>query len=70
MLIGAGDARWLAGMQLAILAAYVPIALLVRSHASDVATLWWAFTAWMLLRGVALGWRARGDAWLVTGATR
>ena len=37
---------------------------------SDVATLWWAFTLWMLLRGAALGWRVRSDAWLVTGATR
>jgi hypothetical protein len=24
----------------------------------------------MALRGIALGWRARGDAWLITGATR
>jgi putative MATE family efflux protein len=70
VLIGAGDGRWLAVMQLSILAAYVPIALVVRAHASSVTTLWWAFTAWMLLRGLALGWRARSDAWLVTGATR
>jgi putative MATE family efflux protein len=70
VLIGAGDARWLAVMQLALLLAYLPIAVLVRTHASDVATLWWAFTLWMLLRGAALGWRARSDAWLVTGATR
>ncbi|MFL6099282.1 MAG: MATE family efflux transporter [Actinomycetales bacterium] len=70
VLIGAGDARWLAGMQLAILAAYLPMALLVRSQAHDVAVLWWAVTAWMLLRGVALGLRARSDAWLVVGATR
>jgi Na+-driven multidrug efflux pump len=70
VLIGAGDGRWLAGMQVAILAAYVPFALLVRAHAHDVAALWWAFTAWMLLRGVALGLRARSNAWLVVGATR
>ncbi len=68
VLIGAGDARWLAGMQLAILLAYLPAALLVRGQATGVAALWWAFTGWMLVRGVALGWRARGDAWLVTGA--
>ncbi|MDP9219650.1 MAG: MATE family efflux transporter [Actinomycetota bacterium] len=70
VLIGAGDARWLAVMQLVIMLAYVPIALLVRAHAGDIATLWWGFTLWMLVRGLALGWRARGDAWLVTGASR
>jgi putative MATE family efflux protein len=68
VLIGAGDARWLAGMQLAILLAYLPAALLVRGQATTVTALWWAFTAWMLVRGAALGWRARGNAWLVTGA--
>ena len=35
-----------------------------------LAVLWWAFTGWMVLRGLALGLRARGDAWLVVGATR
>ncbi len=70
VLIGAGDARWLAWMQLAIFAAYLPLALVVHARAGDVAALWWAFTGWMLIRGAALGWRARGDAWLVTGATR
>jgi Na+-driven multidrug efflux pump len=68
VLIGAGDARWLAVMQLMTFAAYLPLALLVRAQASDVAVLWWAFSGWMLLRGAALGWRARGNAWLVTGA--
>ncbi len=68
VLIGAGDGRWLAGMQLGLLLAYLPAALLVREHATTVTVLWWAFTGWMLVRGAALGWRARGDAWLVTGA--
>jgi putative MATE family efflux protein len=70
VLIGAGDGRWLAWMQVAILAAYAPFALLVRAHAHDVVVLWWAVTGWMVLRGVALGLRARGDGWLVVGATR
>jgi putative MATE family efflux protein len=68
VLIGAGDARWLAGMQLAILLAYLPAALLVRDQATTITALWWAFTGWMLVRGAALGWRVRGNAWLVTGA--
>jgi putative MATE family efflux protein len=70
VLIGAGDGRWLAGMQLVTLAAYVPVALVVRHQAHDVATLWWAFTGWMVLRGLALGLRSRGNAWMVVGATR
>jgi putative MATE family efflux protein len=70
VLIGAGDGRWLAGMQVVIFAAYVPMALLVRAHAVDITALWWVFTGWMLIRAAALCWRARGDAWLVTGATR
>jgi len=39
-----------------------------QGHAMTV--LWLAFVVFMTLRGLALGWRARGDAWLVTGATR
>ena len=30
--------------------------------------LWSAFGVWMLARGVTLGVRAAGTAWLVTGA--
>jgi Na+-driven multidrug efflux pump len=84
VLIGAGDGRWLAGAQLAVLVVYLPLVLWVRASqtallaASDTAAaqahavtvLWWAVVAFMLLRGLALGWRARGDAWLVTGAAR
>ena len=84
VLIGAGDGRWLAGAQVAVLLAYVPLVLSVRTRqtallaASDtaatqahaVSALWWAVVAFMALRGLALGWRARGDAWLVTGAAR
>jgi putative MATE family efflux protein len=70
VLIGAGDGRWLAGAQIALLAAYLPIALAVRAHGVTPALLWWGFTAFMLFRGLALAWRARGDAWTVVGATR
>jgi len=84
VLIGAGDGRWLALAQVVLLALYLPLILLVRAvgpsllagtntvagqeHAMTV--LWVAFVAFMTLRGLALGWRARGDAWLVTGAIR
>jgi MATE family, multidrug efflux pump len=84
VLIGAGDGRWLAGAQVAVLLAYLPLVLWVRAsetaqlassdtaatQAHAVTVLWWAVVAFMALRGVALGWRARGDAWLVTGAAR
>ncbi len=74
VLIGAGDGRWLAWGQLATFVAYLPLALVVRavgpsgSPTHDVVVLWIAFTGFMALRAVMLGWRARGDAWMVTGA--
>jgi len=76
VLIGAGDTRWLAWAQLALLVAYVPVVLVVRHVAGPlddpaaVAWLWVGFSIFMTLRGIALGLRARSDAWLVTGATR
>ena len=84
VLIGAGDGRWLAGAQVGLLLLYLPLILTVRGaedsllggpdlvaaqgHALTV--LWLTFIVFMTMRGVALGWRARGDAWVVTGATR
>lgn len=73
VLIGAGDARWLAASMGAVLLAYVPIALAVRAlaphdPAGAVTWLWTGFTAFMLVRGVALWWRVRSDAWLIVGA--
>jgi putative MATE family efflux protein len=73
VLIGAGDGRWLAWGMLVTLVAYLPILLAVRvagpsgSPAHDVATLWAAFTGFMVIRAVVLGWRARHDAWMVVG---
>jgi len=84
VLIGAGDGLWLAVAQVVVLALYLPLILWVRAsgpsllagtdtlagqqHAMTV--LWLAFVAFMALRGLALAWRARSDAWLITGATR
>jgi putative MATE family efflux protein len=84
VLIGAGDGRWLALAQVGLLVLYLPLILAVRAvgpsllagtdsaaaqgHALTV--LWLTFVAFMTMRGAALGWRARGDAWLITGATR
>ncbi len=70
VLIGAGDGRWLARAQVAVLAGYVPLALAVRAAGASPASLWWAFGAFLLGRAVVLGWRAHGRAWTVVGATR
>ncbi|TQM55177.1 MATE family efflux transporter [Humibacillus xanthopallidus] len=74
VLIGAGDGTWLAWGMLVTLVAYLPILLAVRaagpsgSPAHDVAILWVAFTGFMAIRAVVLGWRARHDDWMVVGA--
>jgi putative MATE family efflux protein len=74
VLIGAGDGSWLARGMVLTLAAYLPFVLAVRrlgpsgSPSHDVTILWLAFTAFMVIRAVVLGWRARSDAWMVVGA--
>ena len=75
VLIGAGDGRYLAVAGLLTLIAYLPLALLVLLLAPDgtvgLVWLWVAFgVGFMAARAVTLGVRARGDAWLVPGATR
>ncbi len=68
VLIGAGDGRYLAWAGLVNLLAFVPMALAVRWFGGGLAALWWAFTAFMVIRMGTLLWRERGDAWLVLGA--
>ncbi|MFT4218817.1 MAG: MATE family efflux transporter [Micropruina sp.] len=76
VLIGAGDARWLAGGMAVVLLGYLPVVGLLRLNADALAAqgpvaatvaLWLGFTAFMLIRSVMLRVRERGDAWLVTG---
>ncbi len=73
VLIGAGDGRFLAAAGMVTLVAYVPFALAVRAWAPEgwvgLAWLWAAFAGvFMLARAVTTGLRARGGAWMVTGA--
>jgi Na+-driven multidrug efflux pump len=73
VLIGAGDGRFLAWAGVVTLLVYVPFALAVRAWAPDgavgLAWLWAAFAGvFMLARAATTGWRARGNAWMVTGA--
>lgn len=73
VLIGAGDGRYLAWAGLVVLAVFAPVALVVATVADGSALslvwLWVAFgAAFMGSRGVVLLLRARGTAWMTTGA--
>ena len=70
VLLGAGDATYLAWAQVAALAAFVPAAWWVLEVDGSVTDIWWALTVFMLVRAGAFTARVRGGAWLVTGATR
>lgn len=76
VLIGAGDARWLAWAMGLLLIVYVPIVLAIRlatpwlrdqGPATSIAVLWLGFSCFMVVRAVTLWWRARSDAWMVLG---
>ncbi|WP_136708381.1 MATE family efflux transporter [Agromyces sp. H66] len=74
VLIGAGDARYLAWTGLVNLAVFVPLALWVvavaPAGAAGPAWLMAAFAlGYLAARAATLSWRARGTAWMVTGAT-
>lgn len=72
VLIGAGDARYLAIAGVANLVVYLPLLLAVAgSAASGAAGLLWLWAAfslgYMAARAVTLGLRARTDRWMVLG---
>ncbi|WP_040159565.1 MATE family efflux transporter [Nigerium massiliense] len=68
VLIGAGDARYLAFANSLATACFVPLALLVRPGPDGLTWLWVAYSGYLLARMLTLVVRARGDAWLRTGA--
>jgi len=69
VLIGAGDGRYLAWAGLVTLVVYAPVALVLAAYSAGLVAIWVAFcTVFMGARLVVLVRRARGDAWLVTGA--
>ena len=70
VLIGAGDTRWLAWAQCAVLLLFLPATWVVLDRGVGIGGLWWAMGWMLLVRAVLLGWRARGSAWIVTGAVR
>lgn len=73
VLMGAGDARYLAWTSLANLAVYLPvlwaITVLVPTGTAALVALTAGFTiAFMLARAITLGVRARSERWVVLGA--
>jgi putative MATE family efflux protein len=70
VLIGAGDARYLAAAGVLTVVAFLPAAWAVLAFGGGLVALWWALGVWMIVRLAVLGVRASGDAWLVTGAVR
>lgn len=70
VLLGAGDATYLAWAQTAAFVAFLPAAAWVLHVHGDVTALWLALTVFMLVRAATFVGRIRGRAWLVTGATR
>ena len=73
VLIGAGDAKYLALTGVLNLLAYLPLLWWVHASGleggSGIAWLWAAFgLGYMAARAVTLSWRARSDAWMITGA--
>jgi putative MATE family efflux protein len=70
VLIGAGDARYLAVAGVGVLLAFLVAAGAVLLTGSGLVALWWAVVVFMLARFGFLWTRARGDAWAVTGAIR
>jgi putative MATE family efflux protein len=70
VLIGAGDARFLAVAQTLCAVAFVPLAAFVLAMDLGLEALWWALALWVLSRLFLLTRRASTDAWAVAGASR
>ncbi|HUZ38280.1 MAG TPA: MATE family efflux transporter [Streptosporangiaceae bacterium] len=70
VLIGAGDQNYLALAGLATAAVFGVAAWYVHVTGGGLVALWLAYSLWLAARFVSLTWRARGTAWLVTGAVR
>lgn len=68
ILIGAGDARFLAIAGLVTTAVYAPFVLAVMATDAGLTWLWAAYAGWLGCRSIALAWRTRGTAWMRTGA--
>jgi len=70
VLIGAGDQDYLALAGLAAAAVFGVAAGFVHVRHGGLIALWLAYSLWLAARFISMTWRARGSAWLVTGAVR
>ncbi|GAB3528298.1 MATE family efflux transporter [Arthrobacter monumenti] len=75
VLIGAGDAKYLAIAGVVNLVLYLPLLWWVfsgdLSGGAGIAWLWAAFgVGYLAARALTLGWRVRDDRWMVVGASR
>ena len=70
VLIGAGDARFLAVGATVSTIVFAPIAVVVMAADLGLEALWLGIGVWVLTRLALLVWRAQGEAWAVAGATR
>lgn len=67
VLIGAGDARYLAIAGSAVTVAYLPFAVAVDVAGGSLVWLWAAYGISMVGRGIVLALRTRGTAWMRLG---
>jgi putative MATE family efflux protein len=70
VLIGAGDARFLAVAQTVTVLVFAPLAALVLALDLGLEGLWAALAVWLLVRLLLLARRSATDAWAVAGASR
>jgi putative MATE family efflux protein len=70
VLIGAGDARFLAAGATVATLAFLPAAVLVMAANLGLEALWLCIGAWVLVRLALLIWRVHGEEWAVAGASR
>src|SRR5439155_20674778 len=70
VLIGAGDQDYLALAGLATVAVFGLAAAWMHALHGGLVALWAVYSVWLVARFVTLTLRARGSAWLVTGAVR
>jgi MATE family, multidrug efflux pump len=70
ILIGAGDARYLAGAMVAASVVYGALLAMAVPLGAGLLWLWAAFSVWIVLRWLGLYLRYRTDRWIVTGTVR
>lgn len=70
VLIGAGDARYLAFAQALTVVVFVPLAACVLIFSLGLVALWLAIGGWVVTRLLLLRLRERTDDWAIVGAVR